>query len=242
MDREEMLRRWRETEWGAIRSRRRKRDPKEPRQQTRQWIGSSFEVGNILGVNILEAEPAESIRERLSNRSHRSTRPPGAGSSTTNLHSGTSAVGYERATSFYAAEPDNAGAHALLRPPLSSSDSRRRARSDYAPRPAPEVSAAHVQSDTLVPVTGAQRERAVHYARLPTREAREEDSPAPPSEVLERSPDEIPDTSAEAMLGPTPQRLEVPPGATVMRGLCVTLPFTLADGNVLRSDAREVRV
>lgn len=213
--REEMFRRWRETEWGAIRSHR--KQDKEPKQAKR-WIGASFEVGNILGVNILEAEPAESIRERISNRSNRSTRSgPEASSShlpmNTNERAGASATSFytgEGATSFYT--PDSGGS--MLRPPIAAEEDGRKAQSDYAQRPALETSTLAVKSDSHIPVIAKQRERAVHYAELPVREV---DSPAPPSEVLERSASEIRDTSAEAMSSPTPDR-HIPWGEIVMRG------------------------
>ncbi|KAH7921911.1 hypothetical protein BV22DRAFT_1197834 [Leucogyrophana mollusca] len=47
--REEMLRRWRESEWGGILRRRRK----EGSNTARRWVGGSFEVGSVLGVNII---------------------------------------------------------------------------------------------------------------------------------------------------------------------------------------------
>ncbi|KAJ7644051.1 Pleckstrin homology domain-containing protein [Roridomyces roridus] len=189
---EEMLRRWRETEWGIIRRRK--------QTKTKQlWIGSSFEVGNILGVNVLE----ESIHDRMSSRSahSRSTRRPV--SSTTNLH--------DEVTSFFAAEPGDSS----LRPPLTIEDSWQKAQSDYSPRPTLQVATAPIRSDTHVPAI--QRERAVHYAQLPTRED-EIDSPAPPNQVLERTTSEIPETSAQAMLtNPVAPQSKLPPGTIYMR-------------------------
>ncbi|KAJ7505417.1 Pleckstrin homology domain-containing protein [Mycena galericulata] len=206
--REEMLRRWRETEWGAIWSRR--KQDKEPKQAKR-WIGASFEVGNILGVNILDAEPAESIRDRMSNRSNRSARSsrrPGASSSNLPLSTDEQAAA-EAPTSFYA--PETGGS--ILRPPISVEDEGRRVQSDYAPRPTLEISTPAVRSDSHVPVLGKQRERLVRYADSPIRE---EDSAAPPWQVLERSASELPETSAEAMSTPVPQN-QVPWGEALMR-------------------------
>ncbi|KAJ7645455.1 Pleckstrin homology domain-containing protein [Mycena polygramma] len=210
--REEMLRRWRETEWGKIIGR--QKHGKEPKQAKR-WIGGSFEVGDILGVNILQDPAPESIRERtVSNRSAQSSpRRPGASpqhppvssyGGRTSSHSPT-----EGATSFFA---PGAGA-SILRPPVSAEEGRR-VQSDFVARPALEISVPAVKSDSHVPVIGKQR--AVHYAQSPIREESEEASPAPPSEVLERTSSEIPATSAEAMSTPDPQR-RVPWGEAVMR-------------------------
>jgi hypothetical protein len=210
--REEMLRRWRETEWGTIWGRRQSKG-KEPKQAKR-WIGGSFEVGDILGVNIL-AEPAESIRERMSNRSARSAsqKPPAASSShlPLSVDEGVSAffTPEEGATSFFAPEPPGGS---TLRPTLSvgvAENDVRRAQSDFAARPTLELSTAQVKSDSHVPGIGKQRERAVHYAESPVREV---DSPAPPSAVLERSLSQLPDTSAQAMRTPDP------PSNITMRG------------------------
>ena len=45
--REEMLRRWRQSEWGKLRS------AKESGTKNR-WVGTSFDIGTFLGVNILD--------------------------------------------------------------------------------------------------------------------------------------------------------------------------------------------
>ncbi|KAJ7696070.1 Pleckstrin homology domain-containing protein [Mycena rosella] len=206
--REEMLRRWRETEWGAIWGRR--KESKEPKQAKR-WIGGSFEVGNILGVNILQ-EPAESIRDRISNRSARSTRRLGESSAhlplpTDEHHPARPPA--EALTSFYAPAPGGS----ILRPPISSETDGRRAQSDFARPPLADVGTPAVKSDSHIAVIGKQRERAVHYAESPVLE---EPSPAPPSEVLERSASDIPATSAEAMTTPA-QHKQVPWGEVVMR-------------------------
>jgi hypothetical protein len=208
-----MLRRWRETEWGAIWGRRRQSN--EPKQG--KWIGGSFEVGDILGVNILE-EPAESIRERMSNRSTRSSsRKPGAASSAQHLplsvdeNGRTHSMFYtpgEGGTSFFA--PD--AGPSILRPSLSAEEEGRKAHSDFGARPTLEIITPAVKSDSHIPVIMKERERAVHYAQTPVRE---EASPAPPSEVLERSHSELLDTSAEAMSTPDPPRR---PGEIVIRG------------------------
>ncbi len=55
---EELLQRWRDSEWGAIWHRRhQQRHGELSEATTSRWIGGSFEVGHLLGVNILD-EPA----------------------------------------------------------------------------------------------------------------------------------------------------------------------------------------
>ncbi|KAF7365311.1 hypothetical protein MVEN_00403100 [Mycena venus] len=167
--REEMLRRWRDTEWGAILGR--QRQSKEPK--AKRWIGGSFEIGDILGVNILQ-EPAESIRERMSNRSTRSSRRPGASSShlpsSSNEGNAMFLTPDDRVTSFFAPEPASGS---ILRPTLSAGiaeEEGRRAQSDIGTRPTLEISTTNkVKSDSQVPVIGKERERLVHYAQSPVR-------------------------------------------------------------------------
>ncbi|KAJ6508926.1 Pleckstrin homology domain-containing protein [Mycena sanguinolenta] len=209
--REEMLRRWRETEWGAIWGRR----EKEPKASKR-WIGGSFEVGDILGINILQ-EPAESIRERMSNRSARSaSRKTDASSSYQYLSMNEGASTFfapDQSTSFSAAETPGGS---ILRPTLSVgavNDEGRRVQSEFAVRPTLDTTP-QVKSDSHLPAIGKERERVVHYAQSPVRDD-SEGSPAPPSEVLERSPSELLATSAEAMSTPEPPKQL--PGGVVMR-------------------------
>jgi len=51
--REEMLQRWRQSEWGKLQS---AKDAKESGAKNR-WVGTSFDIGTFLGVNILDEAP-----------------------------------------------------------------------------------------------------------------------------------------------------------------------------------------
>ncbi|KAF9454744.1 hypothetical protein P691DRAFT_716543 [Macrolepiota fuliginosa MF-IS2] len=53
---EELLKRWRESEWGALWHRRHRQRHGEIRDAapTSRWVGGSFEVGHLLGVNVLD--------------------------------------------------------------------------------------------------------------------------------------------------------------------------------------------
>ncbi|KAJ6619492.1 Pleckstrin homology domain-containing protein [Mycena sp. CBHHK59/15] len=214
--REEMLRRWRESEWGSVLGRRKQQ--KEP-GKTKRWIGGSFEVGDILGVNILQ-DTAESIRDKLSNRSTRSGRRFGVSSShlPTALDETRAPPPVEAPTSFYAQDsggsmgPSIGSSTALLRP-LIGSGGNGRAHTDFARRPTLSIPASATKSDGHMTGVGKQKARAVHYAQSPVRE---DSGPVPPSEVLKRSTSEIQGTSAEATITPAPQR-DVPWGEVIMR-------------------------
>ncbi|KAJ3796632.1 Pleckstrin homology domain-containing protein [Lentinula aff. detonsa] len=67
--REEMFRRWKESEWGvALRRLRGQSEAKSKKHDsTNNWIGGSFEIGNIAGINIMdEAESLSKVSTRTS--------------------------------------------------------------------------------------------------------------------------------------------------------------------------------
>ncbi|CAK5280363.1 unnamed protein product [Mycena citricolor] len=197
--REEMLRRWKESEWGtALRGR--AHGKKSAKQAAKTWIGGSFEVGDLVGVNILQ-EPTESVRDRISHLS--SGRRP---SQSFRTASHVVSVGDDFVTASEGATPSFYGTVGMNQVTMSLShlgvetgEATRRTQSDSDVRPTLEEATALAKSDSHVPVLKKQR---VHYAPDPSREAPAEPSPVPPSQVLERSPSEIPATSAEAMVAP----------------------------------------
>lgn len=56
--RNEMVKRWKESEWGQIW----KHHKKDPNATRGRWIGSSFEVGDFLGVNLLDSKRPRSTK------------------------------------------------------------------------------------------------------------------------------------------------------------------------------------
>lgn len=74
--REEMLRRWGDSEWGEI-WKRRMQKTHEP-INVRQWVGGSFEIGNFLGVNILDEPHAGGSRHTASSKQPSSFIRPGS--------------------------------------------------------------------------------------------------------------------------------------------------------------------
>jgi hypothetical protein len=61
---QEMLRRWRDSEWGSIW----KRGMQKTNEPTNRWVGGSFEIGSFLGVNILDEAHAGSSRISASSK------------------------------------------------------------------------------------------------------------------------------------------------------------------------------
>ena len=64
---QEMLHRWRNSEWGAVWGSRRKKDSRIG--PTSYWVGGSFEIGRFLGMDVLPE--TESTRNRTSSQSTR---------------------------------------------------------------------------------------------------------------------------------------------------------------------------
>lgn len=60
--RDEMLKRWRQSEWARLHTRRGKK--KQPERS--RWVGESFEVGEIMGVNVLKEESIYRVSSRPS--------------------------------------------------------------------------------------------------------------------------------------------------------------------------------
>lgn len=73
--REEMLRRWGDSEWGNI-WKRRMQKTHEPTSS--RWVGGSFEIGNFLGVNILDEPHAGGSRHSTSSKQPSSFIRPGS--------------------------------------------------------------------------------------------------------------------------------------------------------------------
>jgi hypothetical protein len=62
--RQEMLRRWKDSEWGSIWKRR----MQKTHEPTSRWVGGSFEIGKFLGVNTLDEAHAGSSRHSTSSK------------------------------------------------------------------------------------------------------------------------------------------------------------------------------
>ncbi|KAK0464663.1 guanine nucleotide exchange factor [Desarmillaria tabescens] len=191
--REEMLSKWRESEWGAIWNRKLAASSTVPDQK---WVGSSFEVGSFLGVNVLESmeavASARSSRKGMSDvhlplilEDEAEQLPSSAlpvGDSTASANE----TFLENGTASGSSDGDNhstSSATALLGRPNASRNrtSSSKAHTDVIPRPIIKM-----------PSNKSKGKQKVHYAE-PTR------NPVAPEEVLERCEQAVEETSAGAM-------------------------------------------
>jgi hypothetical protein len=72
--RQEMLKRWKDSEWGSIW----KRSKRKVHEPTSRWVGGSFEIGNFLGVNILDEAHTGNSRHSTSSKMPGSSIRPGS--------------------------------------------------------------------------------------------------------------------------------------------------------------------
>jgi hypothetical protein len=84
--RQEMLRRWRDSEWGSILKRRNQKT-----HDTSRWVGGSFEIGTFLGVTVLNEAHTGGSRHSTSSKGPGSYIKPGS-SITPNLLTKSSTV------------------------------------------------------------------------------------------------------------------------------------------------------
>ncbi|THH16545.1 hypothetical protein EW146_g4095 [Bondarzewia mesenterica] len=223
--RREMLRRWKDSEWGRI-WRRRKKDAGASRSR---WVGGSFEVGDFVGINIINAEPPKCAKSPLSSKFGASTSriTLGVPSSAATRDTFETAPSHLTPLSevpedpFDATEPLSSegpstgeddlhrasSSTVLLRPSAPPIQDRlpRKAHTDTFQRRFPhddlpaqsrsdgDVNGTLVSSLRHIPAKSEGKKKAVHYPDSPNT------IPAPPKEVLARSGDDLPESSAAAV-------------------------------------------
>ncbi|KAG6866302.1 hypothetical protein C0991_006398 [Blastosporella zonata] len=225
---EEMVRRWRGSEWAKMwRSRRDKKADTTATHQTKHWVGGSFEIGRFLGVNLL-VHDHESSREGACTASGSAQRVPLSATRVLTDGPGTSTSISDQETFASAStglNPSNENSeHGDSRYASSSTSLLRsqheringtKARTDPLPRPALALARpTTVQSDGVLTEEqkGKGKGRLVHYADSPL-----EDQTAPPVDVLERSGlESLQDTSAGAAVDST--TLAYPSTSSIDRG------------------------
>ncbi|CAL1713133.1 unnamed protein product [Somion occarium] len=186
--REEMWRIWRDSEWGRARAERKES------KTVKRWVGSSFDVGMFLGVDLLRHSPA--------------TSPPGT-------VSGTQAETAPPSTAFVTA-PSIPSPPPLEHPrpgwgdshPASLNELTSRPLHDVRSEPAlvtrtPMATPTHdgIRSDgdvSQVPTPPKNKGKTVHYADTATETPVTTGAPAPPAEVLSRTGVQVQETSAGA--------------------------------------------
>ncbi|EMD39935.1 hypothetical protein CERSUDRAFT_112180 [Gelatoporia subvermispora B] len=227
--REKMLKQWRESEWG--RALRRRKEIKS----SGEWVGSSFDIGVFLGVNILESSSSQ----------NENTRPCGADSPVAATTRSTAAETFLTAPerpdirstthgqtqSSWSIHPQSQTTDILYRP---ATDDRSSANSSTAllgpSQPRDTGAQLHVRSEhppssylgvhsprrpSMLargqPSSGKGKGKTVHYP-----DTIAQDAPASPSDVLARQGSDVEDTSAGAAQDASVEN-RVRWGDTVMR-------------------------
>ncbi|TFK40603.1 Pleckstrin homology domain-containing protein [Crucibulum laeve] len=215
----EMLKRWKDSEWGAALNHRHRQ--RHRHQQPSHWVGGSFEVGRIMGVEVGNVRLLNTTNGTASSRRSMSTmhkddltqrgvigRTSAAGDTFVTAHSNLGTVSAAHDDDFLVenAASDGEGTPAgsstgLLRPSISRPGlASKKALTEIPGRPVIDPTLT-TRSDGIVDAKGKSKEKQVHYADIP--EIREP-APVPPSEVLERTSSTIEvNTSAAATVSPS---------------------------------------
>lgn len=222
--REEMLRRWRDSEWGSAIHRRRK---KTPAQESARWVGGSFEVGGLFGMNILQEATDAASRISTSSSTHpaiaspashpNTSRPSNAETFVTAPSEPSTSIALLRIDSPHSPYSDGSSPMQLPVPdgnadtrsttsitPLMRPDALQKRPSTAPSHPATEVPRrppilkvpSLPKSDFAAATSRNKGKQKVHYAESPMRLS---PLPASPTAVLERSGSEVIGTSAGAM-------------------------------------------
>jgi hypothetical protein len=223
--REEMRRRWRESEWGAIWGKRLGRGKKQ--KENKRWVGGSFEVGVFLGFNILEEERTASLGSRRSMKSSVSSPPitphsTSAGQTFVTAQSepaprGSIGNGHSSASQF----AESSSTLGLLQPRNTPNgiSPPRAARSEVIRRPLFRKLSPGPKSERDVTSKKQGKQRQVHYAdEAAPLAAPVTPGPVPPNEVLQRTGDDMDITSAGAAAEASSQVADKKPGDIFMRG------------------------
>ena len=256
-----MIKRFQESEWGNV--------VFGEKQDIRlhSWVGGSFEVGSLLGMNIIHNEALE-IRDGVSDRSGRksksSTEPNEVlSSSSAALDSSAAApsppLEIREADSGAPLAPENDDIESQGLVSATSSTALLKLPSRHVTSTTALKPILRSQSSPAAPLHGPLEEeeddvpqsppklksapKLVHYAEVPNGEVIDPiPGPAPPDVVLERTGSAVADTSAGASVPHPSEDLQW--GDVVMRGRVCTLFFVKPNSNHNRfvSDRMLVRV
>ncbi|KAF8225870.1 hypothetical protein L208DRAFT_1503595 [Tricholoma matsutake] len=231
--RQEMLQRWRNSEWGAVWGSRQKKESRIG-PTSANWVGGSFEIGYLLDAlqetgstrNMMssistrvstskpqshaEREPRPSTTSQEIFVSARSNFLPSAPGNNATGPSSTAGETFVSASSDFLPfassdlDIDNGTpcVNALLKPSLDrvrpdGLDGSRAKTEPVVPRSIIRMPSFSATTDAQVHRDGKGKGKLVHYADIPPAD-QEASSPAPPSEVLERTDDAVEGTSAGA--------------------------------------------
>ncbi|KAL1713014.1 Pleckstrin homology domain-containing protein [Schizophyllum commune] len=222
---DDLLRRWRESEWARALSRR------KGQGQAQRWVGNSFEVGNFLGSNVLtermysrnpDNPPSHPRPHALSLQPHTDT-PLKSIISLPSL-----AIQSDSAANTPSAPrtPNKRVVH-YADSPVKSPKATKPPRSPISGLPTESGGAAlsgqQDLSHTSEPLSASPTE--AHYPN-------EEESPVSPTEVLQRSGTDVQDTSAGATQDSLVQAVETDYNGVVMRDRMLVRPAFLREATV----------
>lgn len=235
---EEMLTRWRHSEWGEIlRSKKKDTGPN-------RWVGGSFEVGNLLGLNILQQESTNGLTSVTSRSSGKGLSSiyqpvviPDSLAARDTFYTAPSRPHPPPIISVQSQPNPPTNSSLLTAPnngnsttsPSSSTPLLRLSTSQKGLRPS-VASAASVRSEPTPQAAKKVRKRMVHYADSPSRSPRPSSRPASPHHVLEREGSDVEDTSAGAMMISPSSTFDVDWSDVILRGATHLVSWLTAPG------------
>lgn len=244
--REEMYRRWKESEWGVALRRLRGQSESSENAPPDAWIGGSFEIGNFVGINIMdEAESLSKVSTRtsqlsapifpLESRLEPLGRPDQSSLATEQQTFVTAPSELTELSQVQTPEPTTQnlspsppdGEHQNSRGPSPSSSTALLRPSTSRKN---DSGTSHVPSEparrSIIRLPSFSRngdsphkvKKSVHYNLSPV-ESNSSLPPVSPSAVLERTGTDVSGTSAGAMNIPAIDDQQIDWGDTVMRGM-----------------------
>lgn len=237
--REEMLRRFKDSEWGVALRRLRGQSHSHKNASGNNWIGGSFEIGNIAGINIMaESEtlskvssrnsalpfiPLDSVIEPPTDQSESGTQiffthPSEPSGSNTQTQAAPNPSSPDPGLLIPEQESSPSSSTALLRTAVSHREipGPSQTRSEPARR-----SIIKLPSLSRIGDSPNKNKKTVHYDLSPVGSASPSLTPASPEEVLERTGTDVSGTSAGAMSFSAMDDQQIAWGDIVMRGVSV---------------------
>ncbi|KAG5650960.1 hypothetical protein H0H81_010398 [Sphagnurus paluster] len=236
---EEMLRRWKDSEWREIWRRREEKKAAAQRRHLSHWVGGSFEIGRFLGVNILHEMgehrsiasgsvrviPTSMSHETLANGSIAAGRPSTGQETfvTASSHLGPSISRVEPhestpetvQSSYRAGSLPASSSASLLRPALERiGGDVSKTHTEVLPRPIFKQPSNAALGDTAIPTDRKGKGRLVHYADAPIQVEETppltEETPAPLAEDSPVPPSEVLERTGHELLQDTSAGAAVP--------------------------------
>ncbi|KAK7690007.1 hypothetical protein QCA50_006649 [Cerrena zonata] len=256
--REEMWRLWRESQWGKLRAQRREAAKSA---NVKHWVGSSFDVGVFLGVDLLGgASSISAPPSTVHTQAQPITPSTAAGESffTAMSEPESSALpsGHLPTSAPEITHLGTSTAHPYEE--LHSSTSNSSPAVDHAPSPAqsdtalvsspptmqnvPKFNATHSDNAATTKLPDKGKRKTVHYDIPDDDDEVDDVPPLPPAEVLQRTGDEVQGTSAGAAQQATREN-EVKWGDVIMRDrMLVRVSHTALDSVSSTFDENQNRV